>query len=63
MTDKSASRWQFRIDRGGTFTDIVARRSERRTILNPLLYFLSFTAVPLAARNGTLLLPLALNSL
>ena len=32
-----ASRWQFWIDRGGTFTDIVARRPDGALITNKLL--------------------------
>ncbi len=39
MTDPahSASRWQFWIDRGGTFTDIVARRPDGRLLTHKLL--------------------------
>jgi N-methylhydantoinase A/oxoprolinase/acetone carboxylase beta subunit len=29
-------RWQFWIDRGGTFTDIVARRPDGQLVIRPL---------------------------
>src|SRR5947209_11868284 len=32
-----AQRWQFWIDRGGTFTDVVARRPDRRLVTHKLL--------------------------
>src|SRR5499426_4390573 len=37
MSDTSASRWQFWIDRGGTFTDIVARRPDGTLVTHKLL--------------------------
>ena len=37
MTDPTRSRWQFWIDRGGTFTDIVARRSDGTLATHKLL--------------------------
>src|SRR6202165_2739549 len=37
MTDHTRSRWQVWIDRGGTFTDIVARRSEGTLSTHELL--------------------------
>ncbi len=39
MTDASTSnqRWQFWIDRGGTFTDIVARRPDGKLVIHKLL--------------------------
>ena len=39
MTAASASdtRWQFWIDRGGTFTDIVARRPDGQLVIHKLL--------------------------
>ncbi|MEW6491192.1 MAG: hydantoinase B/oxoprolinase family protein [Cyanobacteriota bacterium] len=39
MTDASTSnqRWQFWIDRGGTFTDIVARRPDGQLVIHKLL--------------------------
>ena len=39
MTIKNASsnQWQFWIDRGGTFTDIVAQRPDGQTIVHKLL--------------------------
>ena len=33
----STPRWQFWIDRGGTFTDIVARRPDGRLVTHKLL--------------------------
>jgi 5-oxoprolinase (ATP-hydrolysing) len=33
----SPQRWQFWIDRGGTFTDIVARRPDGRLVIHKLL--------------------------
>jgi 5-oxoprolinase (ATP-hydrolysing) len=35
--DRAIGRWQFWIDRGGTFTDIVARRPDGQTIVHKLL--------------------------
>ena len=35
--EPSASGWQFWIDRGGTFTDVVARRPDGRTVTHKLL--------------------------
>ena len=35
--DTTTSRWQFWIDRGGTFTDIVARRPDGRVVTHKLL--------------------------
>ncbi|HEX4523486.1 MAG TPA: hydantoinase B/oxoprolinase family protein [Casimicrobiaceae bacterium] len=37
MTDSSQARWQFWIDRGGTFTDIVARRPDGTLATHKLL--------------------------
>lgn len=37
MSDMNASRWQFWIDRGGTFTDIVARRPDGKLVTHKLL--------------------------
>ncbi len=40
MTDSiapSSARWQFWIDRGGTFTDIVARRPDGQLLTHKLL--------------------------
>ena len=37
MTRAASQRWQFWIDRGGTFTDIVARRPDGRLITHKLL--------------------------
>ncbi|MBI1181118.1 MAG: 5-oxoprolinase [Alphaproteobacteria bacterium] len=37
MTDTHADRWQIWIDRGGTFTDIVARRPDGRIVTHKLL--------------------------
>ena len=37
MTDHTPSRWQFWIDRGGTFTDIVARRPDGTLSTHKLL--------------------------
>ncbi len=37
MTDSPPGRWQFWIDRGGTFTDIVARRPDGTLITHKLL--------------------------
>ena len=37
MTDSPSSRWQFWIDRGGTFTDIVARRPDGTLTTHKLL--------------------------
>ncbi len=38
MTEKAnTSRWQFWIDRGGTFTDVVARRPDGRLVTHKLL--------------------------
>src|SRR6266508_5306520 len=37
MTDIPPSRWQFWIDRGGTFTDIVARRPDGALVTHKLL--------------------------
>ncbi len=37
MTDSSPGRWQFWIDRGGTFTDIVARRADGTLTTRKLL--------------------------
>ncbi len=37
MTDTPSGRWQFWIDRGGTFTDIVARRADGTLITHKLL--------------------------
>ena len=37
MTDPTHSHWQFWIDRGGTFTDIVARRSDGTLSTHKLL--------------------------
>jgi len=37
MTASSDSRWQFWIDRGGTFTDIVARRPDGQIVIRKLL--------------------------
>src|SRR3977135_1419767 len=37
MTDATHSSWQFWIDRGGTFTDIVARRSDGALATHKLL--------------------------
>src|SRR6185503_18899071 len=36
-TNPSASRWQFWIDRGGTFTDIVAKRPDGALVTHKLL--------------------------
>ncbi|MBW4463999.1 MAG: hydantoinase B/oxoprolinase family protein [Pegethrix bostrychoides GSE-TBD4-15B] len=36
-TDAQNPRWQFWIDRGGTFTDIVARRADGHTVVKKLL--------------------------
>jgi len=37
VADRSIGRWQFWIDRGGTFTDIVAQHPDGRTIVHKLL--------------------------
>jgi 5-oxoprolinase (ATP-hydrolysing) len=37
MSEFNSSRWQFWIDRGGTFTDIVARRPDGRLVTHKLL--------------------------
>ena len=37
MTISSAPRWQFWIDRGGTFTDVVAKRPDGRLVTHKLL--------------------------
>jgi 5-oxoprolinase (ATP-hydrolysing) len=37
MTTASSARWQFWIDRGGTFTDIVARRPDGQIVIHKLL--------------------------
>ena len=37
MPPTMATRWQFWIDRGGTFTDIVARRPDGSTVTRKLL--------------------------
>jgi 5-oxoprolinase (ATP-hydrolysing) len=37
MTDKHDRRWQFWIDRGGTFTDIVAQRPDGELLVHKLL--------------------------
>jgi 5-oxoprolinase (ATP-hydrolysing) len=37
MSDTRSARWQFWIDRGGTFTDIVARRPDGRLVTHKLL--------------------------
>src|SRR5437016_12868117 len=37
MTDSQPGRWQFWIDRGGTFTDIVARASNGTLLTHKLL--------------------------
>ena len=37
MTTAPGSRWQFWIDRGGTFTDVVARRPDGRLVTHKLL--------------------------
>ncbi len=37
MTDPPQARWQFWIDRGGTFTDIVARRPDGTLATHKLL--------------------------
>ncbi|HTS21538.1 MAG TPA: hydantoinase/oxoprolinase N-terminal domain-containing protein, partial [Casimicrobiaceae bacterium] len=37
MTDTNSGRWQFWIDRGGTFTDIVARRPDGTLTTHKLL--------------------------
>src|SRR2546423_4516984 len=37
MTDSTQARWQFWIDRGGTFTDIVALRPDGRLSTHKLL--------------------------
>lgn len=37
MTSKTATQWQFWIDRGGTFTDIVARQPDGALIVHKLL--------------------------
>ncbi len=36
-SDSTAQRWQFWIDRGGTFTDIVARRPDGQLVVHKLL--------------------------
>ncbi|MGH3971589.1 MAG: hydantoinase/oxoprolinase N-terminal domain-containing protein, partial [Mycobacterium sp.] len=33
----AGARWQFWIDRGGTFTDVVARRPDGRLVTHKLL--------------------------
>ena len=37
MTEPSAARWDFWIDRGGTFTDVVARAPDGRLLARKLL--------------------------
>ena len=37
MSGRSKSGWQFWIDRGGTFTDIVARRPDGQLVVHKLL--------------------------
>ena len=37
VADRSIGRWQFWIDRGGTFTDIVAKHPDGRTVVHKLL--------------------------
>ncbi|URD49906.1 hydantoinase/oxoprolinase N-terminal domain-containing protein [Chroococcidiopsis sp. CCNUC1] len=37
VADRAIGRWQFWIDRGGTFTDIVAQHPDGRTIVHKLL--------------------------
>ena len=37
MDTQAQSRWQFWIDRGGTFTDIVARRPDGALLTHKLL--------------------------
>src|SRR5262245_48555417 len=37
MSDTASARWQFWIDRGGTFTDIVARRPDGTLVTHKLL--------------------------
>ncbi|WP_250124435.1 hydantoinase B/oxoprolinase family protein [Chroococcidiopsis sp. CCMEE 29] len=37
MSTASSARWQFWIDRGGTFTDIVARRPDGQMVIHKLL--------------------------
>lgn len=37
MDNRSSSQWQFWIDRGGTFTDIVAKRPDGRIVIDKLL--------------------------
>ena len=37
MTDGAGGKWQFWVDRGGTFTDIVARRPDGRLLTHKLL--------------------------
>ncbi len=37
MNDSSTGKWQFWIDRGGTFTDVVARRPDGRVLTHKLL--------------------------
>src|SRR5450631_1626399 len=37
MTPSTDTRWQFWIDRGGTFTDIVARRPDGKLVTHKLL--------------------------
>ena len=37
MSNSSSPRWQFWIDRGGTFTDVVARRPDGGIVAHKLL--------------------------
>ncbi|NJM85051.1 MAG: hypothetical protein HC839_02005, partial [Leptolyngbyaceae cyanobacterium RM2_2_21] len=37
MTRYTGDRWQFWIDRGGTFTDVVAQRPDGQIVIHKLL--------------------------
>ena len=51
MTSAASGRWDFWVDRGGTFTDIVARRPDGGIAIHKVL--VGGTPAPIATRPCT----------